>query len=635
MKHIVIGTAGHVDHGKTCLTKALTGVDTDRLKEEQKRGITIQIGFAQLVLPNGMTASIVDVPGHEKLIRNMLTGATGIDVVLMVIAADEGCMPQTKEHLDILSMLKVKNGIIVITKCDMVDEEWLEVVKDDIAEAVQGTFLENAPMVPVSSYTGQGIDELKEKIVEMVETSPARTTDKPFRLPVDRVFSVKGFGTVVTGTLIDGTLHPGDEVTIYPDGKTAKVRELQNHDVKQDEVEAGMRVAINLAGIDKDEIEKGCTIAQPDSMLITDQITVKLELTKDSPFVVKNYSFLHFYEGTQEKVCKVRLLDRNELLPGETCYAQFNFKDDTIVARNLDRFIVRFFSPMTTVGGGIILDMKKRRLKRNDPDTIARLDRLDSEPKERVFQMIDDAGYELIKEDELLSLSGLSAKQVHTAIQQVQQSGETVKIKGAYITKKTLDTQWNRVEELLKKHHEEHSLMEGMRLGELRERAFAKATGNADAVLSYFADKGKLRIDGNTVALASFQTNFSDEQVTMQKDLEDYFLKCGVEAPLNKDTMEIFGLKQKLCKQVMTRMIKDGILVALNPNVTVHAKYCKQAFDLFVSMFENSDTVAIGDFRTAFGVSRKFAQMYLDYFDVCRASKLVGDSRVLLKKSLK
>lgn len=635
MKHIVIGTAGHVDHGKTCLTKALTGVDTDRLKEEQKRGITIQIGFAQLVLPNGMTASIVDVPGHEKLIKNMLTGATGIDVVLMVIAADEGCMPQTKEHLDILSLLKVKNGIIVITKCDMVDEEMLELVKEDIAEAVQGTFLENAPMIPVSAYTGQGIEELKQSIVKMVEQSPARTTDKPFRLPVDRVFSVKGFGTVVTGTMIDGKLHPGDTVMIYPGEREAKVRELQNHDVKQDEVEAGMRVAINLAGIDKDEIEKGCIIARPHSMLITDQITVQLSLTKDSPFTVKNYSFLHFYEGTQEKVCKVRLLDRNELLPGEECYAQLTFKEDTVAARNLDRFIVRFFSPMTTVGGGIILDMKRRRLKRNDPETLARLDRLNSDEKSRVCQMIDDAGYELIKEEELLTLSGLSAKQVHSAIQSLQQSGETLKIKGAYITKKALDAQWSAVEDILKKHHEEHSLMEGIRLGELREKAFPRSVGSADALLAYFADKGRLRIDGSTVALASFQTNFSDEQAAMQKDLEDYFLKCGVEAPLNKDTMEVFGLQQKLCKQVMTRMIKDGILVALNPNVTVHAKYCKQAFDLFISMFEKEETVAIGDFRTAFGVSRKFAQMYLDYFDVMRVSKLVGDRRVLLKKTLK
>jgi len=632
MKHIVIGTAGHVDHGKTCLTKALTGVDTDRLKEEQKRGITIEIGFAQLVLPNGMTASIVDVPGHEKLIKNMLTGATGIDVVLMVIAADEGCMPQTKEHLDILSMLKVKNGIIVITKCDMVDEEWLEVVKEDISAAVQGTFLENAPMVPVSAYTGEGIDKLKEKIVDMVDKSPARTTDKPFRLPVDRVFSVKGFGTVVTGTMTDGTLHPGDTVMIYPEGRETRVRELQNHDVKQDEVEAGMRVAINLAGVDRDGIEKGCTIAESGSMLITDQITVQLQLTKDSPFAVKNYSMLHFYEGTQEKICKVRLLDRNELLPGEVCYAQLAFREDTIVARNLDRFIVRFFSPMTTVGGGIILDMKRRRLKRNDPETIARLDRLNSDEKSRVYQMIDDAGYELIKEDELLLISGLNAKQVHSSIQALQQSGETQKIKGAYITKKTLDAQWSCVEELLKKHHEEHSLMDGMRLGELREKAFPRSVESADAVLSYFSDKGKVRIDGNTVALASFQTNFSDEQVAMQKELEDYFLKCGVEAPLNKDTLEVFGIKQKLCRQVMARMIKDGILVALNPNVTVHAKYCKQALELFISMFEKEEAVAIGDFRTEFGVSRKFAQMYLDYFDACKVSKLVGDRRVLLKK---
>ena len=633
MKHLVIGTAGHVDHGKTCLTKALTGVDTDRLKEEQKRGITIEIGFAQLTLPNGQQASIVDVPGHERLIHNMLVGATGIDVVMLVVAADEGFMPQTREHLDILSLLNVKNGIIVITKCDMADEEWLETVMDDTREQVLGSFLEDAPMIPVSAYTGQGIDQLKAKIVELVEASPARTSDRPFRLPVDRVFSVKGFGTVVTGTLIDGTIQTGDSVTIYPEELPARVRELQNHDVKLESVEAGMRVAINLTGVDKKDISRGCTIAEPGSMLKSGQITVELQLTKDSPYKVKNYSFLHFYEGTQEKVCKVRLLDRSELKPGERCYAQLTFKDDSIVARNLDRFIVRFFSPMTTVGGGLILDMKKRRLKREDPATLERLDRLNSAPVDRVRQMVADAGSELIKEEDLLSISGLSAKEVHAAVQQLQQSGVTVRIRGGYITKETLDGLWLKAEELLKKHHAEQSLMEGMNLGELRGRLFPGALKNGDAILEYFQQKGKLRINAGSAALSQFQTAFSPEQTQMQKELEEYYLQCGIEPPLNAQVAEDFGLRAKLAKQVTAKMVRDGTLIALNPSVTVHSQFCKQALDTFVSMFKDNDTVALGEFRTEMGVSRKFAQMYLDYFDSQKLSKLVGDRRVLLIKS--
>jgi len=410
VKHLVIGTAGHVDHGKTCLTKALTGVDTDRLKEEQKRGITIEIGFAQLVLPNGQTASIVDVPGHERLIHNMLVGATGIDVVMLVVAADEGFMPQTREHLDILSLLNVKNGIIVLTKSDMADEEWLETVMEDTREQVKGSFLEDAPMIPVSAYTGAGLEELKQKIVELVQNSPARAADKPFRLPVDRVFSIKGFGTVVTGTLIDGVLNSGDEAMVYPEMLETRARELQNHDVKVESVEAGMRVAINLAGIDKKDIERGCIIAQPGTMFETNQITVEVELTKTSPYRVKNHSFLHFYQGTQEKVCKIRFLDRSELRPGEKTYAQITFKDDTIVARNLDRFIIRFFSPMVTVGGGTILDMKERHIKLNSEEEFVRLDRLNSTPVNRVFQMIEDSEYGLIKEVDIANRSGLSAK---------------------------------------------------------------------------------------------------------------------------------------------------------------------------------------------------------------------------------
>lgn len=631
MKHIVIGTAGHVDHGKTCLTKALTGVDTDRLKEEQKRGITIEIGFAQLTLPNGQRASIVDVPGHERLIHNMLMGATGIDVVLLVIAADEGFMPQTREHLDILSLLDVKNGIIVLTKCDLADPEWIEAVEEDIRDQVQGSFLENAPIVHVSSYTGEGIEELKAKIVELLAESPARATDRPFRLPVDRVFSIKGFGTVVTGTSVDGTLNTGDALMVYPEMLETKARELQNHDTKVESVEAGMRVAINLAGIDKKDISRGCIIAEPGSMFQTDKITVELQLTPDSPYRVKNYSFLHFYTGTQEAVCKVRFLDRSSLKPGEKAYAQLVFKNESIVARNLDRFIVRFFSPMTTVGGGVILDVQPRRIKLNSPQEIERLDRLHSTPVNRIYQMIEDAGCSLIKEAELVSASGLSAKAVHAAIQELQQVGVTVRIQGGFAARKVLDELEEKAAVILKKHHEAQSLMEGMSLSEFRGKLFTVSAKTNDVVLNYLKDKGKLRIVGSSVSLPSFQADYSPEQASLQAELEAHYLKCGFEPPLNTEVAESFGKDPKLTRQVMARMTRDGILVALNPNVTCHASACKQALETFLGMFADADAVAIGDYRTKMGISRKFAQYFLDYFDSQKISKLTGDKRVLLK----
>ena len=630
MKHLVIGTAGHVDHGKTCLTKALTGVDTDRLKEEHNRGITIEIGFAQLTLPNGQTASIVDVPGHEKLIRNMLVGATGIDVVLLVVAADEGFMPQTREHLDILTLLNVKNGIIVLTKSDMADSEWLEAVMEDTRENVKGSFLENAPMIPVSAYTGAGIDELKNAIVTMVEASPSRPSDRPFRLPVDRAFSIKGFGTVVTGTLVDGTVQTGDTVMIYPEGRQARVRELQNHDTKQNEVEAGMRVAMNLSGIDRKELSRGCTVAAPDSMLLSRQIAVHLQMTKDSPYKVKNSSTVHFYEGTQEKVCKVRLLGTDELGPGESDYAVLTFKE-AVTARNFDRFIIRFFSPMTTVGGGVILDMKTKRLKREDPRTLERLGRLASDTDERVWQMVDDANMALIREDELISVSGLAASGVRASLERLVKSGKAVCIRGGYVTKGALDALWVKAEELLRSYHEQQSLTDGIQLGELREKLFSSAPKTADAVLNYFAQQGKLSLNGSSASLAGFQSGFTPEQEQMREELDKYYRDCGFEAPLNTEAAEHFGDRVKLYRQVASRMLRDGTLTALNTQYVVHSEYCQKALDTFLGMFDNSDTATLGDFRTKIGVSRKYAQQFLDYFDSRRISKLVGDSRVLLK----
>ena len=635
MRHIIIGTAGHVDHGKTCLTQALTGVNTDRLKEEQKRGITIEIGFAQLRLPNGQTASIIDVPGHEKLIHNMLTGATGIDVVLLVVAADEGFMPQTREHLNILTALGVKNGLIVITKTDLVDADMLELVMDDTRNNARGSFLEGAPILPVSAYTGEGIDELKENISELLDRSPAHTLDKPFRLPVDRVFSVKGFGTVVTGTLIDGTIQTGDEAAVYPGEYRVKVRELQNHDVKMDRVEAGMRVAINLSGLEKEKIARGSIIAAPGSMLRSDNIAVEVGLNPDSPFSVKNGSPLHFYQGTQEKICRIRLLDRNVLEPGEKTYAQLIFKNDEVVARNLDRFIIRFFSPMITVGGGGILDMNSRKLKRNDPATLARLENLNADPVSRILQMVEDADCSLIREEDLLSLSGLSTKVVRSALQQLRQSGKTVRIKGLYGSKAALDRRWTVCEELLRGHHEDESLMDGMHLGELRERAFPRAGRSADYVLSYYSEKGLIRIDGSSISLRQFQANYSPEQAAILRELEDYFIGKGFVPTPTEDLYKNYEQNLKLCKQVLAKLTKDGVLIALTPSVLVYGQNCRKALETFREMFKETETVALGEFRTRMGINRKQAELYLNYFDNQRISRLVGDRRILLKPDKK
>ena len=636
MKHIVIGTAGHIDHGKSCLTNALTESTAahrhiDRLKEERARGITIELGFAEFVLPNGQIASIVDVPGHEKLIKHMLMGAAGMDMVLLVVAADEGFMPQTKEHLEILSLLGLKHGIVVLTKTDIADPEWIEMVKEDLKEHLKGSFLENAPVMPVSAYTGEGIDALKARITEMVESLEEHVADKPFRLPVDRVFSIKGFGTVVTGTMMDGELSVGENVTIYPQGINSKAREIQHHEVKQETVGPGMRTAVNLSGVDKNDIARGCTVASPGSMQLSSRIAVSLQMTKDAAFSVKNAARVHFYQGTQELVGKIRLLDSDVLGPGESGYSLIMF-NEVLTARNLDKFIIRFFSPMVTIGGGQILDMQSQRLKRNDPNVLDRLNRLAGTPIERVLQLVEDAGCTLPQEKMLATESGLSAGEVSRALKDLSAAGKLVRIREGFVTRACLERVWLNLEQLLKTFHEEQSLADGMQLAEVRERVFSATPKTSDAFFEYFEQQGRLRRNGSLVALAQFQSAFSPEQVAMHKKLEELYLGFGKEPLTNAEVAEQFARQPKLFKQVSARMLQDGTLTALSPAVSVSTAAYNEALQLLQDMLRENGEITLADYRTALGVSRKFALLFLDYFDSQMITKKIGDKRVLVPK---
>ena len=357
MKHVVIGTAGHVDHGKTALVRALTGVDTDRLAEEKRRGLTIELGFARLDFPDGSCAGVVDVPGHEKFIKTMLAGAGGIDLAMLVVAADEGFMPQTVEHLNILSLLGVRRGVVVLTKCDLADADWLAMARADLAARVKGTFLENAPVVETSAATGQGIEDLRETLHALVRQTREKSARVPFRLPIDRVFSVDGFGTVVTGTLIEGALHVGGEAELLPSGTRSRVRNLQVHGENTAIAVAGQRVAVNLAGIKKTDVIRGDTLAEPDSVRVSRLLDVRLSCLRDSERTVENGSRVHFCHGTAARLAKVVLLDRDALAPGESAYAQLRFTED-VAAKCGARFVIRFYSPLETIGGGIILKGK-------------------------------------------------------------------------------------------------------------------------------------------------------------------------------------------------------------------------------------------------------------------------------------
>lgn len=633
MKHIVIGTAGHVDHGKTCLTRALTGVDTDRLKEEQKRGITIEIGFAELTLPNGQTASIIDVPGHEKFIRNMLVGAAGMDVVLMVVAADEGFMPQTREHLGILSLLGVQNGIIVVTKADMVEEEWLEAVEEEARETVQGTFLENAPVIAVSSYTGQGIEALKQLIVTLVEGAEQRNQDRPFRIPVDRLFSVDGFGTVITGTLVEGALAVGDEVCIYPAEKKARVRGLQNHDKPAERVSAGMRVAVNLAGVDRAELKRGDTLAKPGSMTLTQQIDVELSALKDAPYPVKNDSQLHFHHGSRELVCKCVLLGRDTLEAGETCFAQLRFQEP-VAAKNGDHFVVRFFSPTVTVGGGILLNVSPQRHKRNDPKTLEGLAaRASGSSEKQVVQALRDAGSTLTKREELAKAAGLTLGELEEPLAQLLEEGRAVDLGGRYLDHDVVEMLWEKAVALLSAYHKAQPLQPGMNRGEFRGKLLPKApAASVDALVDYFAAHRGLRLEGPTIALPDFQVVWNTFYTKIREQLEEIYQKAGL-SPENSDDIETsFGKNQAGCQQVAQRLLYDGELISLTPQLRVHRSHYDKALAALYGLFAQKPELVLGEFRDALGISRKYALALLEYWDGTGVTRKTGDVRILLKK---
>lgn len=630
MKHIVIGTAGHVDHGKTCLTRALTGVDTDRLKEEQKRGITIEIGFAQLTLPNGQTASIIDVPGHEKFIRNMLVGAAGMDVVLMVIAADEGFMPQTREHLGILSLLGVQNGIIVVTKADMVEPEWLEAIEEEAREDVQGTFLQDAPIIAVSSYTGQGIQELKQLVVDLVEGAEQRNQDRPFRLPVDRVFSVDGFGTVVTGTLVEGSLALGDEVCVYPGEKKARVRGLQNHDKSADRVSAGMRVAVNLSGVDKADLKRGDTLAKPGSMLLSQQMDVQLSMLKDAPYPIKNDSRLHFHHGSRELVCKCVLLGRDTLEAGETGFAQLRFTEP-VAAKNGDHFVVRFFSPTVTVGGGVLLNVAPQRHKRNDPSILEGLAARASGSSERQGgQALRDAGGSMLKRAELAKAAGLTEGELDEPLAQLLDEGRAVDLGGRYMDHDAVEGLWDKTVQLLSAYHKAQPLQPGMNRGEFRGKLLPKApAASVDALVDYLAQHRGLRLEGPTIALPDFQVVWNSFYTDLRRQIDGIYGKAGLTTDNLDDILAGFGKKQDGARQVVQRLLYDGDLVALTPQILVCRAAYDRALQTLYGLFQSKPELTLGEARDALGVSRKYALALLEYWDSAGITRKTGDLRTL------
>ena len=630
MKHVIIGTAGHVDHGKTLLVKALTGIDTDRLVEEKKRGITIELGFAHLDFPDGTQAGIVDVPGHEKFIKNMLAGAGGIDLAMLVVAADEGFMPQTVEHLGILSLLGIRDGLVVITKCDMVEPEWVEMVKEDVKAQTEGTFLAGKPVYPVSAYTGQGIAELREKLGELVKAAAEKNLRVPFRRPIDRVFSVDGFGTVVTGTLIEGTVAVGDMAEVLPTGFQARVRNLQVHGKDVDTAFAGQRLAVNLAGTKKSDLARGDTIARPGSVRSSLMLDVKLQNLKNSQRTILTGSQVHLYHGSSVRLSKVVLLDREALHPGESCYAQLRMTEE-LSAKVGDRFVVRFYSPLETIGGGVVLDDCPARHRRGDQRVLEALAiRESGSGDEKLLQAVAKEGIALPTAEELAKPLGRMPEELAEELGALCAAGRALEpLPGRYLAGSVFDRLWDSCRELLAQYHKQNPLHAGMKVAELRQKLL-KGTDQAvaDALLAALAREGKIKAVADRYALAEFTVRLTKRQTAIRDRILQSYRKAGLETPGLDEIYGMFEAKEQTdCKQVVERLVSGGGLVMLTPQICVHREVYADVSRRTAEHFAQEPELTLAQFRDLLGTSRKYALAVLEYYDKNKILKKEGDLR--------
>ena len=632
MKHVIIGTAGHVDHGKTLLVKALTGIDTDRLVEEKKRGITIELGFAHLDFDDGTQAGIVDVPGHEKFIKNMLAGAGGIDLAMLVVAADEGFMPQTVEHLGILSLLGIQDGLVVITKCDMADPEWVEMVKEDIRTHVEGTFLEGTPVFTVSAYTGQGIPELRQALKELVQKAAEKNMRTPFRLPIDRVFSVDGFGTVVTGTLIEGSVSNGDMAEILPGGVQARVRNLQVHDRDVETAYAGQRVAINLAGVKKADLGRGDVIARPGSVRTSLMLDARLQNLKNSQRTILSGSQVHLYHGSAVRLCKVVLLDRDALQPGESCYAQLRLTEE-IAAKRGDRFVIRFYSPLETIGGGVVLDDLPRRHKRGDQAVLEALAiRESGSGDDQLVQLVAEHGHSLPTLEKLAAPQNLDREELGRSLEELTSAGKVLQpLPGRYLAASVFDAIWDSCRGLLEQYHRQNPLHAGMKVAELRQKLLKNTDqAVADAILAALAREGKIKAVADRYALADFAVHLTKRQSAIREKLLQTYRKAGLEVPGLDEVIASFPpAEQGDCRQVVESLVSGGGLVMLTPQLCLHSQVYAQVCDKTRDFMAEHQELTLAEFRDLLGTSRKYALAVLEYYDKNKILKKDGDVRRL------
>lgn len=639
MKHIVLGTAGHVDHGKTALVKALTGIDTDRLREEKERGITIELGFAPLDLEGGERISVVDVPGHEKFVKNMVAGATGIDLVVMVVAADEGVMPQTREHLDICTLLGIRLGVVALTKVDLVDEDWLSLVQDDVREFLKGTFLADAPVVPCSAVTGRGIPEVRLAITEAVARLEERRDSGLFRLPIDRVFTMKGFGTVVTGTLVSGKVEVGDTVEIMPSKVQAKIRGIQVHNESRDAARAGQRTAINLQGVEKETVSRGEVLTHPGIFEAGRRPDVFLHYLRGGAKKFKTRSLVRFHTGTSEVIARVLLLNREEIEPGAGAFAQV-LLDSPVVVMGRDRFVIRSYSPVRTIGGGEILDPQGRKQKRGIDQFLRELEiLLSGTDAERVETIIGRAGAAGLSAWDLAVRSGMAMADLQKIIKDLAQKKKVIlpeKDGSRIIAYPAYQALQDRLLAEIEGYHRKNPLKEGMPKEELRmvlpEEVDAKLFNMAARELE---KEGRIAVEKESVRLTGHRVSLKGELEGLKTKIAQTYLKAKLTPPLVKEILERFDSKPGEVQSVLGVLLKEGVLLKVTEELYFHRSPMDQLKSDYVKLLAKDGKATPATFKDLTGLTRKFIIPLMEYFDATKLTIRVGDHRMLRERKEK
>ena len=625
MRYVILGTAGHIDHGKSSLVKALTGVDPDRLKEEKERGITIDLGFADLTYPDGLTVGIVDVPGHERLVKNMLAGAGGIDLVLLVIAADEGIMPQSREHLHICNLLKIKSGLIAITKADLVEKDWLDLVEDEVRNFVKGTFLDGAPILPVSSKTLFNLDSLKEKIREIALQVEPKPTRGLFRLPIDRVFTLKGFGTVVTGTAVSGSISIDQDVDILPSAIRSKVRGLHSHGKSIQTAYAGQRVAINLQGVDKEALQRGDAVVIPGRLTPTRKIDAKVELLSDAP-VLKSKSLVHFHLGTSETVARVILFGQNELKAQESCYCQFRLHEP-VIAMSGDRYIIRRFSPVDTIGGGEVLDPLSFR--RHYKEGLEDLQTFEAGTlSDKIAVKVKRSGIYGINISLIEGWIKAEIPLIRDTMKELREKGLLMQYEDILIHKNAFESFRENIKKIMDDFHRKNPLKSGMLKEELRARVGIEPRLFGNLIHSL----KEIMIDKELVRLASFTASLSQVDETVKTSLLGLLEKSGFQPPLKEELSQTLKLDMKRLSDILNLLAKEGSLVRISDTMFIPSSVFQKMIGNLKNFFKNKPEMTVGEFRDILDTTRKYALPLLEYLDSHKITLRVGDIRKLLLK---